>query len=198
MRRLMALLIVSITLTMAAPAVAAPQWQFDYPHCQVAFTVKHIFAPVMGRFAKYGGSFAFDPTDLAGSKLDLVVRTASIDTDLAERDKHLKGSDFFDVKRYPEMRFVSERFQSKGGNRYVAHGTLTIKDMSKKIELPFVHLGTRVHPMQPKTWVAGFEASYELDRLEYHVGSGKYYDAGVVGNKVKLFFHLEMLRPRKN
>jgi polyisoprenoid-binding protein YceI len=197
MRRLMAPLIVLITLMMAGPAVAAPRWQFDYAHCQVAFTVKHIFAPVMGRFTKYGGSFIFDPTDLAGSKMVLVVQTASIDTDLADRDKHLRSPDFFDVKRYPEMRFVSERLQSKGGNRYVAHGTLTIKDVSKKIELPFVHLGTRAHPMQPKTWVAGFEASYELDRLAYHVGSGKYYDAGVVGNKVTLFFHLEMLRPQK-
>ncbi len=196
MRKLKTSLLLLLTLMLAAPAMAAPQWQFDYPHCRLSFEVKHIFAPVMGRFTKFGGTFIFDPTDLAGSKVVLEIQTASIDTDLTVRDDHLKGPEFFEVKRYPLILFVSERFESKGGNRYLAHGTLTIKDVSQKIQLPFVHLGTRAHPMKPKTWVTGFEARYELDRLKYHVGTGKYYDAGVVGDKVKLYFHLEMLRPQ--
>ncbi|RJX36315.1 MAG: YceI family protein [Desulfarculus sp.] len=180
----------------AAPAAAAPQWKLDPPHCQVVFTVRHIFAPVSGRFRQFSGAVSFDPKDLAHSRAELVIQTASIDTDVKARDEHLRSEEFFDVKRYPQMRFVSQRMVHKGGNQYAAIGTLTMRDVSRRVELPFTHLGTRVHPQDPKLLVAGFEANFTLDRLQYHVGNGRFFKSGMLDKDVRVSIHLELLRPR--
>lgn len=180
----------------AAPAAAAPQWKLDPPHCQVVFTVRHIFAPVTGRFRQFSGTVSFDLQDLAHSRAELAIQTASIDTDVQARDEHLRSPEFFDVKRFPQMRFVSQRMVHKGGNQYVAIGTLTMRDVSRQVELPFTHLGTRLHPQDPKLMVAGFEANFTLDRLQYQVGNGRFYKSGMLDKEVQVSIHLELLRPR--
>lgn len=183
-------------LIAAAPAAAAPLWKIDPPHCQIVFTVQHIFAPVMGRFKKFSGTIRFDPQDLKGSGAELIIQAASIDTDVAQRDQHMRSAEFFNVKRFPTIRFISQRIVSRGGDRYAAMGTLTIKDVSRQVEIPFTYLGSKTHPAEPKQVVAGFVARYTLDRLQYHVGTGRFYDQGMLGKEVKLYFHLELVRPR--
>lgn len=172
----------------------APAWAFDPPHCSVMFFVKHILAKVPGRFGSYSGRVRFDPANLDGSSIDVSVDMGSVDTGIAKRDEHLKSPDFFDAAKYPGMWFVSQRITSKGGNEYVAEGDLTIKDVTKRIQLPFTYLGTKPSPMEQGKQVAGFEARFSINMLEYHVGDGRFQKMGVVGDTAEIVINLEMTR----
>ena len=110
MRRFIILLTLAVTLALAAPAVAAdaaPAWQFDAPHCQIIFQVKHVFAPVMGQFMKFSGSVNFSPDNPANGKVELSIDAASLNTNIPARDNHLRSPDFFDTQRYPRITFKS-------------------------------------------------------------------------------------------
>lgn len=179
----------------AGPA-SARTWQIDPPHCAVAFKIKHILALVPGQFRQFDGTIRFDPVDLAGSSIDVTIEVAGIDTGVKQRDDHLRSPDFFDAKKFPQMRFVSKKIVGAGGNRFTAQGTLTMKGVSKEVDLPFTFLGMRPSPMDPKTLVAGFDAALTIDRLVFGVGSGKFYKMGVVGKDVAVSIHLELLSPK--
>lgn len=172
----------------------APIWAFDPPHCSVVFFVKHILAKVPGRFDSYSGTVRFDPANLGGSSIDVSVDMGSVDTGVKKRDEHLKSPDFFDAAKYPGMRFVSQRITSKGGNEYLAEGDLTIKDVTKRIQLPFVYLGTKPSPMEQGKQLAGFEAHFSINMLEYHVSDGKFQKMGVLGDTAEIVINLEMVR----
>ncbi|MCB2190976.1 MAG: YceI family protein [Deltaproteobacteria bacterium] len=187
----------ALILGLSVPAMAAaPQWRIDPPHCQIIFTIKHIFAPVMGQFHKFDGKIFFSPDDLAGSKVDLSIQVDSIDTGIAARDKHLKTADFFDVARYRVIRFVSDSFARRGANQYAVKGKLTVKNVTRPVEIVFTHLGTKPNPMNKDQMLAGFQGGFSIERLDYHVGGGKFYEQGLVGNKVNMYIHLELVRSK--
>ncbi len=121
----------------AATADPAQIWNIDPDHSSVNFSVRHIFVPIPGRFDAFGGTIRFDPDNLEGSSIDISIDTASVNTFVAKRNEHLRTPDFFDVTRYPAMTFKSSRITHTGGNAYLAQGTLTIKDVSRDIALPF-------------------------------------------------------------
>lgn len=197
MRRISLFLALAAMLALAAPALAAaPAWQFDPPHCQIIFQVKHIFAPVMGQFMKFDGKVNFSPEDLANSKVELTIDAASLNTGVGARDNHLRTADFFDTKRFPTITFKSTSFQAKGKNQFVVKGKLTMKDVTKPMDLVFNYLGSKPNPMKKGQVVAGFTSEFFLNRLDFHVGSGKFYEMGVVGNKVLVYIHLELVRPQ--
>ena len=81
-----------------------------------------------------------------------------------------------------------------GDNKYIVQGTLTIKDVSKNLALEFIYHGQKENPLKPGEMVAGLDSRLTLDRLEYHVGEGKFYNIGVVDKDVDILLTLEMLR----
>lgn len=173
-----------------------PQWQFDSAHGSFFFEIKHIFYITRGYFEKYDGTFSFDPDRPEDSRFDIVIETQSLTTQHEKRDRHVRSDDFLDVKRYPEMRFQSTRIRQLRDNVYEVDGRLTIKDVTKDVVVPFTFLGVRDNPFNSKQQVAGFEARMTIDRLEYNVGSGKYYEMGAIGKDVDILISLEMLRDK--
>ena len=89
------------------------------------------------------------------------------------------------------MRFESAAITHVNGSEYVVDGTMTIKDVSRKIKLPFTFLGAKANPFNPKQEVAGFEARMTIDRLAYNVGSGKFLKMGTVGKNVDILITIE-------
>lgn len=176
----------------AVPALAAPKWEVDPPHCYLGFAVRHILAPVQGVFNKFDGEILFDPDDLANSRVEVEIDVASLDTRNEKRDAHLRSDDFFAAATYPLMRFKSRGIASLGQGRYLAKGDLTIKSVTKEIDLPFTFLGKVTNPMNPNLEVAGFSARLTLDRLEYGVGDGHFYRLGVAGKNVDITIDLEL------
>ena len=172
---------------------AAPIWNLDKAHSGIYFSVDHIFSKVNGHFNEFSTDISFDPADLEGSKFDFEIQVSSIDTNIGKRDKHLQSGDFFDAAAYPVMTFKSSNISDKGNGMYDVAGTLTIKEKGYDLTLPLKLEGVKEHPAKKGTDVAGFNGGVSIDRLDHGVGSGKFYDMGVVGKDVDIFVTLELL-----
>jgi polyisoprenoid-binding protein YceI len=175
---------------------SAPQWKIDPAHSSIYFRISHIYSTVNGFFPEFKGEVRFDPSNLKESRFAFTVEVKSINTNNSKRDGHLLSDDFFSAKKYPEMTFESKSISHKEANQYAVEGVMKIKDVSKRVKLPFIFFGTKQHPFNPKQEVAGFEAQITVDRLAYQVGNGKFYEMGVVGKDVDVLISLEVLREK--
>ncbi len=187
----------ALTLIFFTHAYAsAPEWKVDQAHSGIYFRIAHIYSSVKGFFPDYEGSIAFDPSNLDESRFAFKVKVKSVDTNNSKRDGHLLSNEFFDAKKFPEMSFESQKIKHLGASNYEVIGKMTVKDVSKTITLPFIYFGFKQHPLNPKLDVAGFEARLNIDRLAYNVGTGKYFDLGVIGKEVDVLISLEATRER--
>ena len=175
---------------------AAPQWSLDPAHSGIYFDVQHIYSTVRGKFEDFKATVNFSPDDLAGSRFQFEVEVKSINTGITKRDGHLNSGDFFDSGKYPTMTFSSTAVKHVRDNQYLVEGTLTVKDVSQKVSVPFTFLGITTSPFDKNTQVAGFEARMTIDRLVYHVGGGKFYKMGVVGKDVDVLISLEVTQKK--
>jgi polyisoprenoid-binding protein YceI len=182
----------TIIILLASPALAK-DWQLDANHSALRFGVKHIFSTVYGSFSDYGGTIRFDPKALDKSEFNFTVQVKSIDTGNGKRDGHLRSKDFFDAGTFPAMTFKSSKITHIEGNNYKMTGTMTLKKTSKEMEIPFVYHGTAPSPFDKSKMVAGFDTEFDIDRLAFGVGSGKFHKMGVVGKDVRVTISVEAL-----
>ena len=124
-----------------AAAGARTQWRIDPTASRVAFTIgkRLLFVKrltVAGRFADVQGTISLDEHDPSNSRAEVIVGAASIDTQQAKRDAHLRTADFFDVARYPTLRFASRRIQAidAASGQYRVTGDLTIRDITREVQ----------------------------------------------------------------
>ncbi len=181
--------------TLCGSALAADEYKIDPVHSTVAFSVKHMVVnTVHGRFNDFTGTILLDEKDLSKSSVDVSIKTASINTDNAQRDGHLKSPDFLDAAKYPDITFKSSSVEKKGDG-FVAHGTLTIRGVSKSVDLPF-KLNGPISAMGGK--LLGAEASLTINRQDYGVSWSKTLDGGslVVSNDVKIDINVEAKPPK--
>jgi len=116
---------------------AADEYKIDPNHSSVNFAVTHLMvSTVNGRFTAFEGKGPFDSKDVTKSSVSVTIKTASINTDNTSRDNDLRSAGFFDVEKFPEITFQSKSVERRA-NDYVAHGTLTIKGVSRMLNLPF-------------------------------------------------------------
>ena len=127
--------------TSSEPLTTRPYYQLDPSHTSLVFAVGHgSFSFVYGRFNQCWGRFALDETNPARSEFSFTIDTESIDTNDEERDKHLRGPDFFDVQRHSKITFKSSSIAFKDGV-YTAKGEMKMLGQTKEIEIPFQLLG---------------------------------------------------------
>lgn len=179
---------------MAGSALAADTYTIDPAHSSIGFAVRHLgLSKVKGSFTDFSGTITFDAKDIGQSSVSVVIKTASINTGNEGRDKHLRSGDFFDVEKYPEITFISDKVEKKDDG-YAAHGTLTMHGVSQKIVLPFTLTGP-VQGMQGEFRMAA-ETGTKLDRQTYGITWSKTLDAGglVVGNEVGVEIDLEAVK----
>lgn len=186
-------LIAAANLNITTDTNEAPIWSVDKAHSAVQFKVRHFFTPVPGSFDQFDGVIRFDPNNLDGSSIDVNIAVGSVNTNNSDRDEHLRSGDFFDTAGFPEMHFKSSSIRQTGDNSYVAEGSLTIRDVTREIELPFEFLGAMEHPMRENTTVAGFRAGYKLMRTDFGVGSGSWAMTAVVGDEIDIEILMEVL-----
>lgn len=190
MKSILTLLAV-LTLTVGSHAQEARLWQVDAAHSAVNFKIRHFFTPVSGSFTNWDGVIRFDPDNLAGSSITASISVPSVNTANERRDNHLRTPDFFDATTFPTIRFASTRIEKTGDNTFLAHGNLTIKDVTKPIALPFTFLGSMPHPRGGT--VAGFKATTQILRNDYGVGTGGYVETTTIGNEVDIEILLELI-----
>lgn len=128
---------------MSAPAMAADyKIDTDNAHASITFKVSHLgFSWIIGRFDKFSGTFTFDEKTPDASKVKVDIDTTSVDTNLALRDKHLRGADLLDTDKYPTATFESTSIKSTGPNRATVTGKLTLHGITKDVVIDAKHVG---------------------------------------------------------
>ncbi len=185
------LFILMLLVSIGSSPALGRDWTIDVNHTTIQFGVKHIFSTVWGHFSDFEGKIAFDPHDLAHSGFDFTVKVNSINTANGKRDTHLRSNDFFSASTFPDMHFKSEKILHKGGKDYVMVGTMTLKETSKSMEIPFTFHGVTPSPFNKKEEVIGFDTAFSINRLDFGVGTGKFFKMGVVGDMVQVSISIE-------
>ena len=170
------------------------KWEIDRAHSNIYFDVRHTYATVRGQFNDFSGTVQFDPANLEVGQVVFEVNTKSVNTGVPNRDNHLRSDEFLAVKKFPAMRFESTAVKKKEGNQYTLEGDLTIRGKTSPVAIPFTYFGTRENPLKKGQMVAGFEGRLSINRLDYQVGPGKYFEMGVIGKKVDILIALEVLK----
>jgi polyisoprenoid-binding protein YceI len=177
-----------ISLALATSAFAAPQtFKIDPVHSSVGFGVRHFFSKVPGNFGKFSGTIVYDAENLANSSAEATIDVASVNTNEAKRDSHLKNQDFFLAEKFPAMTFKSKSWKKTGENTFDVTGDLTIKDITQEVVLKTKLLG--VGPGMRGATLSGWEATTTLDRTKF----GMTYGAPAVGNEVDVTLNVEAI-----
>lgn len=191
------LLIFCLATAFSTQAQQAPEWNLDKAHTTVTFDIKHFFNTVTGKFTDYSGEFYFDQNNLQASKFTFTIPVKSINTNNDKRDEHLRSEDFFHAEQYPNITFESRNFEHRAGeNKYVAQGDLTIRGVTKRVNVPFEVTGRMDHPMREGTEVMGLSFNTSLDRTDYNVGVGDWASTAVVGDNVDVRINMELTRKK--
>lgn len=154
-----------MTIT-SVPGLVPGVWTIDPVHSEVGFTVRHLMSKVRGVFREFEGAVEV-ADDVAASKASAKVKLASIDTGNQQRDDHLRSSDFLEIEKYPEMSFVSTGLRPNGDNKFILVGDLTLKGVTKQLELDAEFLGVDQDPFGDTR--AGFEATGKINRKDFGV-----------------------------
>ncbi len=183
--------ILCLTLLMAAPLSAA-DYDIDTKgqHAFVQFRIQHLgFSWLYGRFDDFNGSFSFDESDPAKNAVSVTINTASINSNHAERDKHLRSEDFLHVDKFPEATFVSTNIQPNAdGTTATISGDLTMKGVTQQITLEAEVIGQGQDPWGG--YRAGFIAITTLALKDFNID----FNLGPVSTHVEMTLSIEGVR----
>jgi len=194
--RVLPFLLAAATLA-AIPGDLSNPWNVDRSHSEITFKVNHFFTPVSGTFGDYEIDLIYDDTNVGNSSVDVRIAVASVDTRNEDRDEHLLSADFFEAERHPYITFRSHSVRRVSDEELVATGPLTIKGVSREIELPIRILGVQDIPDDMRAMlgginrVAGFKAETRIRRQDFGVGVGSWAATLVVGGNVDIEIALE-------
>lgn len=169
-------------------------WKVDPTHSEVQFKVKHlVISTVTGTFKEFDGSLESESEDFDGATASFTAEVKSVDTNMADRDNHLRTNDFFAADEHPQIIFEGT-LKKVSGDRYTMTGPLTLRGVTKETTLNVEYGGTMVDPYgQTK---AGFEITGEVNRKEFGLNWHAVTDAGgvVVGDTVKLALNMQVVQ----
>jgi polyisoprenoid-binding protein YceI len=173
---------------------AAGTYQLDPAHKRVGFVARHMMvSKVRGEFAEATATItvAEDPLQ---SSVTATIKAESIDTGVADRDAHLRGADFLDVEKFPTLEFRSTGIKSVEGNTFVLTGDLTIKDVTRPVELEVEFEGCGRSPFGHD--IFGFSATTEIDREDFGLTWNVALETGgvLVSKKIKIEIEGEAVR----
>lgn len=155
-------------------------------HAFIQFRIPHLgYSMLLGRFNEFEGSFSYDEDNPGDSSVEVVIQTASIDSNHAERDKHLRGEDFLEVDKYPEARFVSTGFTEHGDGAATLEGELTLHGVTRPITIEVEHMGHGPDPWGG--YRRGFTGTTTLKLADFNID----YDLGPASREVELFLSVE-------
>lgn len=179
-----------------AAAAPAQDFKIDKAHSQAGFSVRHLMiSNVHGRFDELEGTIHYDAKDVTKSSVQVSIKTASIDTDNESRDKDLHQSEFLDVAKFPEMTFKSTKVEKRGA-QLVLIGDLTLKGVTRPVEIPFTLSGPITDPWGNQRIAA--EGSTKINRRDFGVTYARKMQDGsaVVGDEVKISLEIEAVKPK--
>jgi len=182
--------ILLIAVTVVAQVATSRPYPIDNNHSTVGFSVPILggLSQVKGKFTDFAITLNNDEKDITKSSVSVVIKATSVDTGIEGRDRHLRNADFFDVEKYPEITFKSERIEKKG-KQFIAHGPLTMHGVTKQIALPFTITGTFKNPSNNKTSV-GYSARTVLNRRDFGINYSRQDNPTFVGDNITIEIEL--------
>lgn len=170
-------------------------YKIDVDHSDVMFKVKHLMiSTATGVFKKFDATLEVNEADLSDAEVSFEADVDSIDTKNEQRDAHLKSDDFFNAEQFPKLTFKSTNIEKVSDDEYRLTGDLTIRDITKPVELKVEYNGTTKDPWGMERM--GFEVSGKINRKEYGLKWSAVTEAGglVVADDVKLAMNVEMVK----
>ncbi|MDO0926968.1 YceI family protein [Streptomyces sp. TG1A-8] len=183
----------AVTLARQGGAELPPPgpWTIDPVHSSVAAVAQHLgISSVHGRFTEFGGTIEIAPDDVSKSRVEAVIRAASIDTGNGMRDTHLKSADFLDVERHPEITYRSTDLTAAGPDRWTVHGELAMHGIVRPVDLDLAYLGTGADPWGGTR--AAFRATTELRREDFAMNYNQVLQAGIAAIGTTLRVELDV------
>ncbi len=195
-RTALALLLATVATTSAYADIIT--YEADKAHSNIIFKIRHLLSRTTGQFKDYKATVMIDPQKRDQVNVVAEIETASIDTDEAKRDEHLRGEDFFDVKKFPKMTFTGSKLTDVNAERTKGklEGKLTIKDVSKQVVLDVEWLGTATDPWGNQK--AAFSGTTKFNRKDFGIVWNKTLDAGgyLIGEEVEIEINIEAQIPK--
>lgn len=184
------LLVLLFAVTVVAQVSTGRQYPIDNSHSTVGFSVPILggLSQVTGKFNDFAITLNVDEKDVTKSSVSVVIKATSVDTGIERRDNHLRNADFFDVEKYPEITFKSERIEKKG-KQFIAHGPLTMHGVTKQIALPFTVTGTFKNPTNNKMTV-GYSAKMVLNRRDFGINYSRQDSPTFIGDNITVEIEL--------
>jgi polyisoprenoid-binding protein YceI len=171
------------------------KWTIDPSHSKIGFKVKHLMiSNVLGNFREFEGQVSTDGNDFSTAAISASLNTASIDTEIADRDNHLKSADFFDAGNFPKITFSGKSLRDLGDDMYELTGDLVIKGVSKQVVLSVEYGGLMTDPWGNVK--AGFSITGKLNRKDWGLNWNAALEAGgvLVGEEVKILCDIELVK----
>ena len=170
-------------------------WQVDQSHSHVSFSVRHMMiSKVRGQFENFEIEIDFNEQEPVRSSVDARIEIASINTNDAQRDEHLKSADFLEAEKYPYITFTSKRIEKIDERQGRIIGDLTIRDITREVVLDVEYAGTLQNPWGILT--TGASAETTINRKEWGLTWNQALETGgvLVGDEVKINIELELLK----
>ena len=185
-------LVLAATLLLGQP-VSAATYKVDTDHTSASFKIRHILSYVQGHFREFSGSFDYEEGKPETWKAEGTIQAASIDTNVAERDKHLRSADFFDAEKYPTVSFKTTGVKEASGSNAKVDGLLTIHGVEKPVVLDVEIYGVAKDPWGNTR--ASFTATTTINRKDFGLTWNQALETGqlLVGEEVKITLEVEGL-----
>lgn len=185
----MVLSLVLMIVTGTASAADAYKMDIKGTHAFIQFKIQHLgFSWLLGRFNKFDGGFTLDEKNIENSSVQVKIDVASLDSNHAERDKHLRGKDFFNVSKFPEATFKSTKVEKTGEKTAKITGDFTLKGVTKPVTLDATYIGGGDDPWGGHR--QGFEATTRIKLTDFDID----YNLGPAAEYAEIYISIEGIR----
>lgn len=195
MKKFSFVLVAALVLTLTSAFAEAETFVVDKNHSVAGFRIRHMMSAVTGKFEDFSGTATLDRANPANSSVEFTIKTASINTNVADRDKHLRSAEFFEVEKYPTITFKSSKITPTGTkDLYNVTGNFSMHGVTKQITIPVQFIGFGKDPWGKER--AGFELETTLNRKDYGILWNKALDQGgfLLGEDVKVQINVEAVK----
>lgn len=191
MRKTLASIVVATLMLGVTPLASAADYLIDTKgaHAFIQFSIKHLgYSWLVGRFNTFAGEFSYDEDNPNAAEIAVTIDTASVDSNHAERDKHLRDDDFLEVDKYPEARFVSTSYDDNGDGTGELEGDFTLHGITRPITIAVTHVGAGPDPWGG--YRRGFEGRTSFKLADYGIKK----DLGPASREVQLWLGIEGIK----
>lgn len=175
--------------------MASTKWVLDPTHSELGFKIKHLMiSNVSGSFKSFQADVETEETDFSTSRIHLSADMTSISTNNGQREAHLQTSDFFEVEKYPELKFTSTNMEKIDDDTYTLHGDLTLKGVTRTVKLNVEYNGVTKDPWGDER--AGFVVTGKIKRTDWGVNFNNVLETGgvMLGEEVRINSEIQLVK----